>query len=1277
MRRRRTPVVEPPVHSRRAHEDPCVGLVAEERARSARDLVWADGARSDRRGRCPDTSTSTGARREKQATSKAAARSTVGCGCREVPSAAAIDVAPSHVGDLQVLVPPPPDSSVPVPRLPTGPSRPNEPTPHKRPDEPAPDGPRRPTAPPNDAPSLPPHGSTTPERPPPPPPTKPGRQPCAPPPGSVPVPLDPIPDLVHVRHEDASSRGGALVGSITVRERTAAAVAASSAERGRPTLDRPSLTQELGRAVSSPVIPPMPRNRIAVSRASQVPRGTGVDDRSLRAGMAAEGIPKAGNSTATGSHRTAYRTGAVASAEPDLGFAAPCLPPRPINPFDTAVPQTPVNYDCPVRGTAPDRGDRQRDEPAPCVAFSELGLRPARRPTTTMLGNGQIYDFGLGYRGVAVHDHDIRALAPEHGWHSPHLTSYARPYRGVAEIWSLDVLDDDGNFNTRVTENLTQQQLYAMRERYKYGAPSDPENPESPPVEPGRWRPRSITACSLSTMPNVASTGGLSVTSGEFLFSTRFAVSWICDHWETDVTQNDISDWEIFIDQEKTQLEQLIDAWAAEGWRPISISGYAYAYDTTFQGAPPSEERVRYAAVLVKDQVSPDEWQSSYWLELTREELFARLDEEMSQGRLPISISSWRTNNADAWQYPGALLDHEQQGWSTQRWSLLCVQDKSLDGEHSVVDDVLVNWKEVFGYEVIDPNFPSGNMAHRFNVMKTFGWRPVCMAAFTWYNHGQDVLLWEGDVMPHVLVVWRRHPPRYLRVAVDVQAESGYQTGEYIPGDSNDPYASLHDALVDQLEKNRCNASAICLTNDGAIMMSRGYTWAPEGFPTTYPAARFRAASVSKNLVATALMKQWQAGLGLAFGLDDPFFGPGLNPFPIDEGWEFSPDYTVLGEITPRRLLTHNAFWIGSFESIFDESSDAGLSLNRRGDYEIPGIWVKDELLGLERPVSRENFLRFWLSLPDSHEWQMPPTDQTPRWWQEGLGNQSPVGRAGWPTTMGAQSLQLLLDKWRYSNFGYELLYELVRKLSGGDAEAYLSSELLIPLGMHHTEPARTDRSGHFTGEVIGTPTNTSADYLDDLPTSTFNLPADPFGKDGNLARPEIGSGEMAAFADDIESGAPVVTSVYGQSALLGSVVLGSGGYITSAEDLAKLMAGFRGWHDPDEPNWGLMGEFGQMLLLANTVDVMLDLGSGVRVQATDPSAVQVVGWRVYDPEGVPDQLDPAMQLNFYGGGDIAGGSAVALRTKSGTGLGIAFSRLVGSVNQAQLFYSVLSSLGL
>jgi CubicO group peptidase (beta-lactamase class C family) len=779
---------------------------------------------------------------------------------------------------------------------------------------------------------------------------------------------------------------------------------------------------------------------------------------------------------------------------------------------------------------------------------------------------------------------------------------------------AIETLDDDGNYNTSITENLTAEQVGYYVERYTDGFSA--EGQEAVPARD--WRPRSITARSVAIHnPELDQT----------TFTTRFTISWIRDGRFPDTTQTDIEDWRLFIDLTKSQLEHNLDVARSRNMRPISICGYAHAYEDTFPGGPanladlPHYEAVRYAVILVKDQIEhPDAWHAELEI-FSRDDLSQKISQELDAGYFPISASSWRSNSTFN-SPPGYYYDNPVD--SNQRWSLITVFDQSRDGN-------LPADRSDFGWDYL----PMEDMLADYAGPDGQWRRPVCVAPYT-YMPGADPdatlgTLFEEDAELWALVCWRKHPRRYWRVTVDPALEPDAKATNNDPEVSINTYTPMKDGTFDPADPFRCfesqlvadmttymvNAASFAILDEsGAPVCVRGYTWAPEGFPTTYPNARFRAGSVSKELTALGVMRlnQETAGTPQEFGLNAPFFS--VLPLPL------SPAYANLTpalQMTIRQMLRHTGGWWPS-PSLVPATSyqDPKDSVLHEGDW----------------PVTRSEVMTYWLEIPDR------PTDEVPLGW-EGVDS------------LGGQVR-------RYSNFNYELLYDLIGDRAGLDAEQYIKEEVLTPCGMITTRLGRTERLLQLPGEVVGTPATSStlafAMYLADIPPgapSPASWPRQPFGT--NLARAQsisdVGNDEFARSARSS-------TDVYGAAVQVGSVVRGAGGFVSSAIDLARLASGFRYWRTPGVEPRGYVGlGGGEILTFASTEDMM----AAAESEGYNAGFRQLAGWSMF-------QVGPAMggfaapfvdpaPIAVVGGGNIEGGSAFLGCAPAGASFSVLFSR--------------------
>jgi CubicO group peptidase (beta-lactamase class C family) len=135
-------------------------------------------------------------------------------------------------------------------------------------------------------------------------------------------------------------------------------------------------------------------------------------------------------------------------------------------------------------------------------------------------------------------------------------------------------------------------------------------------------------------------------------------------------------------------------------------------------------------------------------------------------------------------------------------------------------------------------------------------------------------------------------------------------TGTALPG-----LSAFDSAVIGLLEKWKIPGASLAVAKDGRLVLARGYGYSDvgQGKPVT-PDQRFRVASLSKSLTASAIMKLVEQG---ALDLDD-------LALPLLGSWAPAQSQIVdprVHQITVRHLLTHRAGW--NRETAGDPSFDA------------------------------------------------------------------------------------------------------------------------------------------------------------------------------------------------------------------------------------------------------------------------------------------------------------------------------------------------------------------
>ena len=198
--------------------------------------------------------------------------------------------------------------------------------------------------------------------------------------------------------------------------------------------------------------------------------------------------------------------------------------------------------------------------------------------------------------------------------------------------------------------------------------------------------------------------------------------------------------------------------------------------------------------------------------------------------------------------------------------------------------------------------------------------------------------------------------------------------------------------------------AAVAIAKDGKLIYTKGFGYANiENSENVEPYHKFRIASVSKLITATAIIKLVEAG---KLTLDDKVFGPSgiLNMDPY-----LNYRDKKVEEITVRHLLEHSGGWTVRYgDPLFEQHS-----LARRHGY--------------KEPLSSEDIIAIMLT----KRLQFRP------------------GHASY-----------------YSNLGFVILGKVIEKASGLNYELYVQSKVLQPLGIYNMELGHNHRNNKLAAEV-------------------------------------------------------------------------------------------------------------------------------------------------------------------------------------------------------------------
>ncbi|MDT8401509.1 MAG: serine hydrolase domain-containing protein [Bacteroidales bacterium] len=206
-------------------------------------------------------------------------------------------------------------------------------------------------------------------------------------------------------------------------------------------------------------------------------------------------------------------------------------------------------------------------------------------------------------------------------------------------------------------------------------------------------------------------------------------------------------------------------------------------------------------------------------------------------------------------------------------------------------------------------------------------------------------------------------------------------------------YSYIDRSFTNFLRYWEVSGASVAIVRDGKLVFAKGYGMADSSRNIeVQPYHRFRIASISKLITATAIMKLQSEG---KLSLKDKVFGSGGI---LDREYFKDPKDQRACDITVAHLLAHQGGWS-----------------HRYGDHMFMPHIVAD-FLGRDLPVTTEDIIRFALD----------------------------------------KRLHYTPGKGRsYSNLGYAILGLVVEEVSGMSYEDYCKKEIFNPLGIYDFELAR------------------------------------------------------------------------------------------------------------------------------------------------------------------------------------------------------------------------------
>ncbi len=220
--------------------------------------------------------------------------------------------------------------------------------------------------------------------------------------------------------------------------------------------------------------------------------------------------------------------------------------------------------------------------------------------------------------------------------------------------------------------------------------------------------------------------------------------------------------------------------------------------------------------------------------------------------------------------------------------------------------------------------------------------------------------------------------PDYLLVPENIRLINSYS--------SSPDFASAEKNIFSLMRKWSMTGASVVIAKDGKIVYAKGFGVTDTATrEEVQPYHRFRVASISKLVTATAIMKMVEEG---KVSLDDKVFGPLAI---LNDPYFGQPKDKRVYEITVENLLTHEGGWS-----------------QRYGDQMFMPVTVAEKM-GVRPPADTKTIVRFALD----------------------------------------RNLHFTPGKGRsYSNLGYSILGLVIEKVSGMPYEKYCREEVLEPIGI-------------------------------------------------------------------------------------------------------------------------------------------------------------------------------------------------------------------------------------
>lgn len=480
-------------------------------------------------------------------------------------------------------------------------------------------------------------------------------------------------------------------------------------------------------------------------------------------------------------------------------------------------------------------------------------------------------------------------------------------------------------------------------------------------------------------------------------------------------------DWAARHGQDSAEYQTEVDTLNAQGFRVISV-------DAT--GDYPNE---RYVSAFVRDGVPDSDWGARH--RMTAADLLTEESNFQAAGFRMIWLSGY---GSGANRRFAAAWVKNYEGWT-------CTPAIDYDAagyQELVIDNYGAGMRPVCVTAYGDPNAPLFGAIFLRPDGDNWDIQPDWFA-----RHGQTGVEYQQTVDDEVntpfqsLCAVEYGQPSDPRYASTWFSDRGPVLWS-VQGKAVAQLSSLDAAMQTFMTDHKIAHGSLAVTKDKRLVYSRAFTNAPKDEPPTTLKSRFRIASVSKPITATAIMMLIEDG---RLSLDDT----------LSKWRQFDASNwcdSRIGTITIRNLLQHAAGWDRSYDP---NNGDAPFTVKCAGQ-------------GAPKNVNHFDAQFMDFSIDDEFGIGLPVTE--------------------WDIINYMKLYQLDFDpgtNYEYSNFGYNILGRVIEIVTGTPYEKWVHDNVLCPVGapgmqmggtllsdklpneVHYRDPMNRGRTSRIDGETI------------------------------------------------------------------------------------------------------------------------------------------------------------------------------------------------------------------